>query len=310
VQRAVSRKQKAASIRSFLPLSAYWLLLTVLYYPTAANNFISDVASQGFNDVTSADNGYGIMIDTGGGYNIYFNTVRMNTNEVAASSITAAINIAAAVTIAGATDLRHDQTARTADERHIGKQAAPDVMSIDLRDNILVNSETVGTRYAVYDASTSGASVFSTINYNDYQAQNVGFLTSARVTLSDWQTATAQDANSKSVDPVFVSATDLHLQSTSTLIAMATAIGGVTTDIDGETRPATPTIGADEVVCAYVLTPARHSFQASGGRPDDAGSWLIRLSWPVAAIIWIGAVGAGAGDAGAGEAAAGDCLAG
>src|SRR2546423_15153049 len=83
-------------------------------------------------------------------------------------------------------------------------------------------------------------------------------------------------------------------------------------------------------------TPARQSFQASGGRPDDARSWLIRLSWPVAAIIWISAVGAGAGaggrgatapavglapavgaaaaagagEAGAGEAAAGDCLAG
>ncbi|MFL6274081.1 MAG: FG-GAP-like repeat-containing protein [Blastocatellia bacterium] len=267
---------------------------------TVINNFISDVASQGFNGVTSVDNGYGIMVNSGGGYNIDFNTIRMSTNEVAGDSITAAINIAAAVTLAGATDLRHDQTPRTAGERHIGTQAAPTVMSINLRNNILINGETVGTRYAVYDASTSGAGVFSMINFNDYQAQNVGFLTSARVTLSDWQTATSQDGNSKSVDPVFVSATDLHLQSTSTLIGMGMTNSGNIIDIDGESRPATPTIGADEVVCAYVLTPARHSFQAAGGGNSVAVTAGVGCNWTATANdSWIhvtaGATGSGNG---------------
>ena len=185
-----------------------------------ANNFISDIASQGNAGVLPTNNGYGIAVATGGGYNIHFNSVNMNTNQVNSASITAAVNIAAAVP-AGA---------------------------IDLRNNILVNTQTIGTRYGVYVAATAGAAVFSTINYNDYFAQNVGFLTTARTTLADWQTATGGDANSKAVDPLFVSATDLHLQPTSTLINMGIAAGGVTTDFDGQTRDAMPDIGADEVI--------------------------------------------------------------
>ena len=73
---------------------------------TIANNFISDVRGNGFNGVTSSDNGYGIMINSGGGFNIYFNTINMNTNQTASGSITAAVNIAAAVTTAGGIDLR------------------------------------------------------------------------------------------------------------------------------------------------------------------------------------------------------------
>ena len=189
-----------------------------------ANNFISDVASQGFNGVTSTDNGYGIMIDTGGGYKIYFNSVNLNTNQGAgaASGITAALNIAAAVTTAG---------------------------GIDLRDNILADTQTLGTRYGVYDSSTAGAAIFSSIDYNDYFAQNVGFLTSARPTLANWQAATGQDLNSKAVDPLFVSATDLHLQTSSPLVGMGFSIAGVTNDFDGDARPQGngPEIGADEL---------------------------------------------------------------
>ncbi|MDL1949233.1 DUF11 domain-containing protein, partial [Acidobacteria bacterium ACD] len=194
---------------------------------TIANNFISDVASYGWaGGVAANDNGYGIMIDAGGGYNIYHNSVLLNTNQTIAAT-TAALNIAAAVTTAG---------------------------SIDLRDNVFASTQTNGTRYGVYDASTAGAAIFSTIDYNDYFAQNVGFLTSARATLAAWQTATGQDANSQAVDPLFVTATapaDLHLQGGSPMIATGTPIAAVTDDIDGDARDAaTPDIGADEWVGA------------------------------------------------------------
>ena len=189
---------------------------------TVVNNFVSDVAGIGFNGVGLADNGYGIVVASGGGYNIYFNSVNLATSETTADNITGAVNILAAVTTAA---------------------------SIDLRDNVLVNTETVGTRYAVINASTQAAAVFTDINYNDYFAQNVGRQgTTAYATLADWQAATGKDANSKAVDPLFVSATDLHLQSTSPLVAMATPIAGITTDIDGDTRDAVPDIGADEIV--------------------------------------------------------------
>jgi S-layer family protein/all-beta uncharacterized protein len=238
---------------------------------TVSNNFIFDVASQGFNGVTSSDNGYGIMIDSGGGYNIYHNSVNLSTNQVSASSITAAINIASAVTTSGLTDLRHDTTGP--ERRNSAKPAVPKTGSVDLRDNILVDGETVGTRYSVYDASTSGAAVFANIDFNDYFAQNVGFLTSARATLADWQTATGQDANSKAVDPVFVSSTDLHLQSTSPILSMGTAIGIVATDYDNDPRPASnPDIGADELVQAVAGTiPGGTFYNAKSADGDSLG---------------------------------------
>ncbi|MEP7147564.1 MAG: Calx-beta domain-containing protein [Acidobacteriota bacterium] len=187
-----------------------------------ANNFVSGVASNGFAGVSQSDNGYGIMVNAGGGYNIYFNSVNMNTNQAAAGSITAAINIASAVSAAG---------------------------SVDLRNNVLSNTQTVGTRYGAYVASNAAIFPAGGINFNDYFAQNVGFLTSARATLGDWQTATGQDANSQAVDPLFVSPTDLHLQPTSPVLDDGTPIGAVVDDIDGETRSiTTPDIGADELV--------------------------------------------------------------
>jgi hypothetical protein len=232
---------------------------------TISNNFISDVASQGFAGVTSTDNGYGIMIDTGGGYKIYHNSVNLNTNQVAAGSITAAINIASAVTTSGLTDLFPDTIG--SDRRFSTMPAVPTAGSVDLRDNILADAETVGTRYGVYDSSSVGAGVFANIDYNDYFAQNVGFLTSARATLTDWQTATGQDANSKAVDPLFVSSTDLHLQPTSTLLSMGSTPSLVSDDVDGDPRPASnPDIGADEhVVCTFTLDRDHQSFPGNGG---------------------------------------------
>ncbi len=203
---------------------------------TIVNNFISDVASQGFAGTAATDNGYGITIAGGGGYNIYFNTVNMNTNQAAAGSITGAVNITSAVTTAGA---------------------------IDLRDNIFANTQTVGSRYAVINNSTALAGVFSTINYNDYFAANVGLRGATGFPgLVDWQAETGQDANSLAVDPLFVSNTDLHLQGTSTLLDIGTPIAGVTDDFDGEMRSATtPDIGADEI--AAVAMPGSLQFSSA-----------------------------------------------
>ncbi|OQC39836.1 MAG: hypothetical protein BWX64_01561 [Acidobacteria bacterium ADurb.Bin051] len=201
---------------------------------TVANNFISDVASHGYNSGTSqSDNGYGIMVNGGGGYNLYFNSVLMATNQTN-GGIPAAINIASGVA-AG---------------------------SLDLRDNIFANAQTAGTRYVIYSAAP--ATVFSAIDYNDYFADTgvtLGYLGSARATLGDWQTATGQDANSLAADPLFVSTTDLHLSgAASPAVGAGTPIAGITVDIDGDARSATmPNLGADEInwtVTASVGTPS------------------------------------------------------
>lgn len=183
---------------------------------TIANNFISDVATTGLATVNS--NGFGMMFNgSGTGYNLYFNSINMNTNQ-GTGTTSAAMNVNSTFATAGA---------------------------LNVRNNIFANTQTTGTRYGVY--STAAAGVFSSIDFNDYFAQNVGFLGVARATLTDWQTATGQDANSKAVDPLFVSATNLHLQMTSPMVGMAVTGTGITTDIDGEMRDAMPDIGADEL---------------------------------------------------------------
>ncbi len=188
---------------------------------TIANNFVSDVAATGSATINS--NGFGIaFLGSGTGYNVYYNSVNLNTDQTTAQT-TAALLVNSTFATAGA---------------------------LDVRNNIFANTQTTGTRYAVY--SLAAATVFTTINYNDYFAQNVGFIGgTARPTLADWQTGTGQDANSKAVDPLFVSATDLHLQATSPVLDMGTPIAGITDDIDGQTRSTTtPDIGADEVTAA------------------------------------------------------------
>src|SRR2546430_9616746 len=48
--------------------------------------------------------------------------------------------------------------------------------SVDLRDNILANSQTLGTRYAIY--SGAAASVYSNIDYNDRSEEHTSELQS------------------------------------------------------------------------------------------------------------------------------------
>jgi len=67
--------------------------------------------------------------------------------------------------------------------------------------------------------------------------------------LADWQTEAAQDLNSISVTPVFVSSTDLHIvpDSNMTLDNLGKPIADVGPDIDGDIRStSTPDMGADE----------------------------------------------------------------
>ena len=190
---------------------------------TIVNNFISDIASQGFNGFASTDNGYGIAIETGSGYNIWHNTIVLNTNQgaAAASGQTGALNILPTVTAAGA---------------------------VDMRNNIFASTQTLGTRYGVIDQAT--AANLSNSNGNDYFAQNVGRMgVTTHATLLAWQGATGQDAASVAVDPLFVTPTDFHLSGASTLqgAALTTLLALVPADIDTDLRDNNPDIGADEI---------------------------------------------------------------
>ena len=206
---------------------------------TIANNMVFDIASYGYGGDGSSDNGYGIIIAGGGGYNIYYNSVEMNTDQTDITGLPAALNVTSGVTTAN---------------------------SLNVRDNIFSNSQTIGTdRFSII--CNAANTVFTDINYNDYQSgtgTDLGSFGGSNVaTLTAWQTATAKDANSISVAPVFTSATDLHLVTGSNCAIdhRGTPITGITTDFDNAVRDANnPDIGADEFsnpapVLSSSLTP-------------------------------------------------------
>lgn len=188
------------------------------------NNFISEVTGYGYPAASSIDNGNGIMLENGGGYNLYFNTVSMNINQTRTDGIPSALNISSAVVTSN---------------------------SLNVRNNIFSNTQTVGTnRYCVY--SGAAASVYSEINYNDYyfaSNPNLGFLGGNQAAITNWRTATGDDQSSISGDPKFVSNTDLHIDSNviSPCNAAGVSLEGIMEDIDGNIRDGfNPDIGADE----------------------------------------------------------------
>jgi Domain of unknown function DUF11/Thrombospondin type 3 repeat len=186
---------------------------------TVANNVIYDVASYGYPGTEIGDNGYGIIVFTGGGYKLYHNSVSMTTNQTSASGYTAAINISSYVVPTNA---------------------------LDLRDNILSNTQTVGNRWAIISLSPS--TIFSSIDNNDYDpgTGTLGFLDATQTTLSAWQSATGQDLNSISADPVFNGPTDLRPQPGAPVLGAGTPVG-IVTDFTGAARSVTaPSIGAYE----------------------------------------------------------------
>ena len=190
---------------------------------SVSNNIIFDVANSGNSAVLSRCS-HGIYIATGSGYNIFNNTVNINTNPTAANTV----------------------------GKNAALYVASGVSSLDVRNNILMNSQSTSVlRYAIY--SDAANSAFSTINYNNYYSTgtDLGFIGSTRASLSDIVTGFGQNANSTAILPTFVSSSDMHMDPSSSgnssLDNTGTAIGTVTQDIDGASRSgSTPDMGADE----------------------------------------------------------------
>lgn len=218
--------------------SAAGISLATTLYGTSriANNFVHSVRANG----TASDFCVGIYIGNAGSNNapteVYHNSVSITGDRDTGGATS---QPAFALAILGANP------------------------QVDLRNNSLVNISTAATNgattagsYAIGLSSTLPLTKF-TSNYNDLFSSGaashfsmVGSLTNVlgdRTSLAAWQTATSKDANSISVDPLYTSATDLHLQLASPLGNAGTPIAGVTVDIDGDVRSlSAPEIGADE----------------------------------------------------------------
>lgn len=229
---------------------------------TVSNNMIFDIAGYGWSADGSGDNGYGIVIDGGGGYNVYYNTVSMNTDQTDITGLPAAFNVTNNVITAN---------------------------SLNVRNNIFSNTQTIGTnRYSVICEAAN--TVFADINYNDYNsgtAPNLGYLGSNIASLSAWKTATGKDVNSIAVAPVFTSATDLHLVvgSNCGIDHKGIPITAITVDIDNAIRDAGyPDMGADEFsnpapVLSSGLTPSAicsgstFTYNAASVTPSATFTW-------------------------------------
>ena len=205
---------------------AYGITITAGTGNTLANNMISNISTYNYSSATSTYNAYGIRIEGGTNHKLYYNSVSLGgpLQAPAASFLTAPLNI-----------------------------TSSSVTGLDIRNNIFSNTHTgtstTGKAYAIYAAS---GTTFADINHNDYFVSGpngvLGYLGSNKATLADWRSATTKDNQSISVDPLFISLTDLHVAiSNIALNNTGTPIASVTTDFDGETRDASnPDIGADE----------------------------------------------------------------
>jgi len=150
--------------------------------------------------------------------------------------------------------------------------------TVDIKNNIVVSDEADFPSYCIYRAGTNGT---LTSDYNDFFVSNatfgnIGYFNTADAkTFADWKLASGLDANSLNVNPLFASATDLHLlNNSSPVIGKGVTIPLFTTDIDGETRDNPPEIGADEIPGVIPVEFVSFSAAVSGNE--------VQLSWKTA----------------------------
>lgn len=126
-----------------------------------------------------------------------------------------------------------------------------------IKNNIFANfSSNMANKFysIVVPSQTLIGNTGSISNYNDlFNGGNAtyGYIgkadTSNLKTLAAWQTKVTQDANSKNVDPTYITATDLHVSYVNrNLYRVGTPIATIYNDIDYQARNNPPCIGADE----------------------------------------------------------------
>ena len=149
--------------------------------------------------------------------------------------------------------------------------------SCSLKNNIILNN---AGGYAISYISGSATNISS--DYNNFWSNGdyLAKYNSASLTdLADWIAVTTFDANSVSVDPVFVSDSDLHTQNP-VINGAGTPVAGITDDIDGEARDAvTPDIGADEFETTIYILGDNINACAYDTATLDAGNGYDSYSW-------------------------------
>ncbi|NCQ18451.1 MAG: T9SS type A sorting domain-containing protein [Ignavibacteria bacterium] len=244
------------------------------------NNKISKLSSM---STVATSGNTGISIESNGTYNVYNNMI--NGFELTSANPTAYLT---GIKNSSSTDtlncffntifMNDIADAGTGVVTYKGLSISNGVN--DIKNNIIFSAESNFINYCYSREGTLGT---LTSNYNDIFVQDnvngrVGNWNSvAALTLADWQTASGQDANSKSVTVNFVSTSDLHLTGASDgdVNLIGTPLATVLTDIDGDTRHLTfPYMGADESNTPLPVELTSFTASAKGN--------VVELSWQTA----------------------------
>jgi hypothetical protein len=170
--------------------------------------------------------------------------------------------------------------------------------SMDVRNNLFRNSMTgagTGACMGIWVPGAVSNNIFSNLNNNNYFTDGlnpvVGYFTTLRATLANWQSASGQDALSLSGTIPFTSTTDLTIDATSTNAWYVSGLGyplaAVATDYTGASRSTTLAGGATDLG-AYNVTPSSvppTATESAAPAPSTttsytlAGKTLATLTW-------------------------------
>jgi hypothetical protein len=217
------------------------------------NNIIAQVTAK--DSLPTVGGVVGISIESFGTYNIWNNFIYgLNLNLVSPNPTSYIYGIKVSSSVASTyinfNSIRLDSlnyTLGTGSLPYRGIYLSNGTNSV--RNNIVYSATTNFASYCIFREGTAGT---LSSNYNDFWAPgdsaHVGYWnTAVTPNLTDWKTASGLDTNSLSVNPGFVSATNLHLSSTSSpVVGKGQTVAGIMRDFDNEIRDTPPEIGADE----------------------------------------------------------------